>query len=1220
MSLLPQNSGIQPATSVEKPKVNSDLTTVKANLIKRDELTGKSLHLKKEDYLGLNETDRGNLKTYLNKITPEHLHTLIEKKLDNFEKNKGNLKDLEVSLSRSLYFPSKFEVSVPKKRMDELGIDLPVKRENNTKKIMDKLGLDIPMKAEVRIEKDGTIRKLTFDDIDKRISGVDSDRRLHNVIHAMTGQVKLDQTGEKYTQKMRDILTGSVEKNLKTSMNDLVKKLETSSLKTEAKVIEFITNIQKDEPHKAKLIDSFIKENSVLLGALKPDIEKFQKSIEKLEMLEGFVGTYGQRSAGIYEKRDFRQKNLIIDIDSTDYTRDSHKAIDSQITFLKNNTPDNKDYPKKFIINSESLMENILKLKGDFQKDRDFKITQITTPSGKPIEGLFKLETKGNVPLTETELTHFGQTPSLYQIKRATTLFATDKKFLEETLKIKPKDIEIDNNPVNFREKIINSEEFLKIKELGERGEVDELGTRGDSFKDIYKLTTKILSGIDLGYVKDPIQKLSVDNISRMLKVLANPENITDSQFTQTVSLMFEDLNILLGSKAPSTDSFEKIISNIQKERIPSLQTYSKDVKVQNYMASSGMGAFTTALTATKEIFEDGISQPNIFSDYFEVPEVLEKLKKETVEDGKLIIAPLNPSTIFKGGNDDLINGVDVLSTKMLEKLPSATLEKPITLILDITIEKNKTELDDFFKKPEVKTAIEEGKLNVIMWKSYQKYGSLGTGKIMAGGITVINNGSDKFKAINESIKKSSDSLGAEKFPENQLLKHILKTTSDSEIDLVNHATKNANFVVNNCFGASGTSNKGLPFLMLDSNYDEKFISNRSTIDMLNKLGIEPRDSFSFMLSSCLEAGGPIRINFGHESENVLIEKFFTIGQVTQFTKQESLDNLLDMYDTFKAKTPKSEFEAKFENNIKASYLNFVSNMLPNPPSEALKDKAFSRLEDFIKGDMKDVTKETQSKLLKSYFDIIVSNHTELNKFESRKTETDEAKKIILEKMDIIPQHERSMLISKLNNIPLKDTFINISSEISKFGDGILNSQVTKSKPEKLEKIKESLSKFSCSLDSLSETQLTELKTIFPKNSFSIKDLNPEKLTELKTKVLEFALDSLTTKQLGDLKNSFNLISPSSLKELLSSNVEAKGSFMRDFEKTIKNNTRDIYELKMRLIDLTFSLNSIDSTKLEPFKSEVIKTDYSATEGVLNPTLKTLLDKTTSSEGLVGIH
>jgi len=357
-----------------------------------------------------------------------------------------------------------------------------------------------------------------------------------------------------------------------------------------------------------------------------------------------------------------------------------------------------------------------------------------------------------------------------------------------------------------------------------------------------------------------------------------------------------------------------------------------------------------------------------------------------------------------------------------------------MTLILDITVEREKDEVNKLFEKPEIKTAIEEGKLNVVMWKSYQKYASLGTGKIMSGNITVINNGSDKFTKANDFIKGASESLQAEKFPENQLMMHILKTAGDSEIDLVKHATKNSNFVVKNCFESSGVSNEGLPFLMLE-NKNITFNSNKKDfIDVLYKLGVEPRESFSFMLSSCLMAGiTHARVNFGHESEATLIEKFHTLGQIYKAdSKVVTVDSILDNIKTIPiakkgGETEKETFEREFQNNINASNLNFALTMFEKPED---KEKIFSKLGDFIKGGMTNVTKETKSKLVTSYFEFIANNPTKLTDFEKNVD-----KKALLEKISLIPSRTKELLFDKV-----KGTDNSLKTALSKFksSDGLL--------------------------------------------------------------------------------------------------------------------------------------------------------------------------------------
>ena len=85
------------------------------------------------------------------------------------------------------------------------------------------------------------------------------------------------------------------------------------------------------------------------------------------------------------------------------------------------------------------------------------------------------------------------------------------------------------------------------------------------------------------------------------------------------------------------------------------------------------------------------------------------------------------------------------------DKKESFQPEQPfVTLLLDGTLEFDDT--IGFRLLIELKPEIESGQLNVIIFKSLQKFASLGTGKFKAGNITIVNNGDPKFKPCSDYI------------------------------------------------------------------------------------------------------------------------------------------------------------------------------------------------------------------------------------------------------------------------------------------------------------------------------------------------------------------------------------------------------------------------------------------------------------------------------------
>jgi len=240
----------------------------------------------------------------------------------------------------------------------------------------------------------------------------------------------------------------------------------------------------------------------------------------------------------------------------------------------------------------------------------------------------------------------------------------------------------------------------------------------------------------------------------------------------------------------------------------------------------------------------------------------------------------LNPSTPNAAVN------LNALADKVKRNISDSG-HDPTTLVLDVTIEKNKDELNDLLSQ--FKTELENGKLNIILCKSYQKYGSLGTGKLMAGNITVINNGDEKFSNCTKFVQDASEKLGnlsesAGKLQqeESQLMTHILKHASGDELLLIQDAAQKAKFIDQFCFPAGITDPQhvdGLPFVLRDG-----------ASPQMKLLQIDLRDSFSFLNTSYLDFNG--RINPGHESEARMVEQFYALGQASTLNHAFNKDDL----------------------------------------------------------------------------------------------------------------------------------------------------------------------------------------------------------------------------------------------------------------------------------------------------------------------------------------
>ena len=106
-----------------------------------------------------------------------------------------------------------------------------------------------------------------------------------------------------------------------------------------------------------------------------------------------------------------------------------------------------------------------------------------------------------------------------------------------------------------------------------------------------------------------------------------------------------------------------------------------------------------------------------------------------------IVMITLNSSDTFKSSTPEVI-GKRVFQT--LERYKNA--DFPVHLVIDTTLDTNTKKLNDVIDQ--FKAPLEQGNLNILLCKSFQKYPSLGCGKIMAGNITIIKNEDINFNLM----------------------------------------------------------------------------------------------------------------------------------------------------------------------------------------------------------------------------------------------------------------------------------------------------------------------------------------------------------------------------------------------------------------------------------------------------------------------------------------
>jgi hypothetical protein len=383
----------------------------------------------------------------------------------------------------------------------------------------------------------------------------------------------------------------------------------------------------------------------------------------------------------------------------------------------------------------------------------------------------------------------------------------------------------------------------------------------------------------------DPLVKNALANLDKLVSGMAACADDA-TRFSQLYDLFVEEMFLVLARARPYTaDDFRAGTVNSLKERAPALKTLAKDVEIKPFLVASGMDALSSALIGAQEHHggKVGVDRDESDKSYFETAGLLDHAQGVKGK-GPVLLAALNGSTpVADGKGLKQAGGVIDLVTRKLE----ATKPALVTLILDITIEKGgdegKTDLALIFENPPIKQAIDEGRLSVVLCKSYQKYSTMGSGKIMAGNLTLVGKPEATAgiaKLLHEAEKENNPYDGDEA----QLMTHMLTKGAQDETALLQHATANATLLHQQCWPKNSEATpfeEGLPFVMAPQQVK---VGGKevNTMDLCAKMGVDWRESFSFQQSSCLATYSNVRINTGQESDAGCLEKLFVVGLASQ--------------------------------------------------------------------------------------------------------------------------------------------------------------------------------------------------------------------------------------------------------------------------------------------------------------------------------------------------
>ncbi len=474
----------------------------------------------------------------------------------------------------------------------------------------------------------------------------------------------------------------------------------------------------------------------------------------------------------------------------------------------------------------------------------------------------------------------------------------------------------------------------------------------------------------------DPLTASALRSLSLLLDiVVVNEPN--PSVAMRAVDLMMDEIGIVVAAADRYTwPDYRDTMRQILLERAPSIKDLvGGQIEVGSHLMTSGMDALGTALWIALSSRAHGpVSRPTGKIDYYETESLLARLRQgqTTTPREDVLVAALNPSTPFDTPSPEtLVKDVQ----ERLKKLRKG--DMPVALILDTTIEvaaeptDGKAQLDVVLDG--LKAAIADGRLEIFLCKSFQKYASFGTGKVAAGDLTMLSmkGNLDSAYARWEALMQDL-ALDLGRHDEGQLVIHMLKYGHRDELALIRSAARNAKFVNEFCWPIDWSDRRqgsnyvnGIPLILRSTRTGDVDALFRKLVT------IDQRDSFSFLRTSYVGGIGAVggvdgpfvRINTGHESRRAMVEYFYAFGHLASGTPSGTSADLSKL-------TPEDvqrQLDAlvrivRYRENIVASYCAFaVQNVEPASAALPMLITYFAR-------PMGRVTIETQRYLARELF------------------------------------------------------------------------------------------------------------------------------------------------------------------------------------------------------------------------------------------------------------
>ncbi|MFC7383976.1 hypothetical protein [Sphaerisporangium rhizosphaerae] len=526
---------------------------------------------------------------------------------------------------------------------------------------------------------------------------------------------------------------------------------------------------------------------------------------------------------------------------------------------------------------------------------------------------------------------------------------------------------------------LITDSPFCRLQEIASR--------KSEPLAPVCAMVEHLVLGLadELGpQIFDTLTANALRSLGRLLDIVVAHQH-NPSTAMRAVDLMMDEIGILVAAAGNYTwTDYRETMLQVMLERAPSIAPLAgKRIELDSHLMTSGMEALGTALwIALSSRHHDEVSRSTEKIDYYETGELLARLRKgeTTTPHPQVLVATLNPSTPFDPPSPD-----ELVATVRKSLLTHTKGAAPYALILDTTIQLTpsstggRSQLDVVLGG--LKEDIADGRLEVFLCKSFQKYASFGTGKVAAGDLTMLSMKGNLASAFAraEALLQDLD-LDLTGNDEAQLVIHMLRHGHRDELALVHHAAGNAKFVDEFCWPIDPKNRKlgssyveGIPLLLRGAptgRVDKLF----ETLAMIDR-----RDSFSFLRTSYVGGipGPYARINTGHESRESMVEYFYAFGHLATSTlpgakapgttpvgldplKLDSVKEHLTALSLIK--DTEGSLITRYRNNIVASYCAFgIQNVRPKPHMVPL-------LIDFFAGSTGGVTIETQRYLARELF------------------------------------------------------------------------------------------------------------------------------------------------------------------------------------------------------------------------------------------------------------